>query len=330
MVANEVGPTGQSVSDSDESGKSRRKLWTRRGITVLFAGLVVYIGYRVGIFVFDQYPFDPKSLAGGSVLATGGAMIATLKEILSMGSDIKKLWNEGIGGYKLATFLLLLAMGITLSWKAMTEPGDIGRKSGAGTPVMFVYPSEPSFSIPFRDEASECATGRTECDDDRIRKGSTVLPDVRILFELLARGLTACSRSDSSIVEVEITGYASSSPFVGKSTRDSRRLNVDIANARAVAVKRQLLRELRSRDNLIRTDGPNALPDDSAAVINLRGHNIRLRVITRQWELFEDMIKAGKYNDLDERRKYDADRGVLNRRASVRVVRLGNCQLQYP
>ncbi len=165
--------------------------------------------------------------------------------------------------------------------------------------------SESVFLVPFFDEARGC-----DVKSEAFQKGSSLDKSTKKFLTRLAAGFRRCARSTKP-VRVQVRGFASSKPFdcpndVGGSR--SRELNRLIANARARAVVKQLI------DG--QADAHAAHPGAAGDVI----------IEPIEWATYEAM-KSGQRWDDQEEGKYSTSRAILTRRAEVRLVESGDCEI---
>ena len=168
--------------------------------------------------------------------------------------------------------------------------------------------SPMTFVIPFDEAICDGADPRTWTGTNPTQFDS--------FLETLATDLLSCGTPERSI-RIEIRGFASSSPYK-KDPADcdgagsSNEANLRIANARRDNVRSVMQRKLEQ----------------------VCGFDCALKIVDHSWgptdapDSFELMEAARRFNDRWLNQTYSKQRGMMNRRAEIRILDAGDCDLK--
>ena len=294
-----------------------------------FVGIAIIVGTVLGTAIAKHVhsPADQAYLAGALGLS---AVLASLDKFIKQAPLLIR-WiqtgsGNGLSAFASFMFLSVITLSAALLSGAMENtkpPPPFEPPIATSNSVLFVNVPAPKqepdlgresiFLIPFFNEAGGCSTS-----DDRFKRGSALDDATRTFITRLAQGFLRCAQEDRP-VKLEVRGFASSKQFDDKcgpngqplSVSESRRLNKEIANARAQAV----VNEFTAAETAARAANPN-----------LSGRVFAEPIV---WRSFDAMKADRRWNDKDGG-QYSHDRAILTRRAEVEVVDSADCDVVTP
>lgn len=314
-----------SVQQSS-SWKDRARVVLRAGKALLLTVIALLAGGGVGFVLAgtvdtaDEYKFIAGALGISYILTTFEKFLAQAPHLwrwLRTGS------GDGLSTFTSFTFLLVTTAVAALLAKDPESPPPSQLPQLAANQVLFVKvdggasrrqgSNESLLLIPFEREAGGCDPSTSD-----FKAGARLSTGAKELIAQLTRGLAECGSPDRP-VRLQIRGFASSQPFDadcasnGDSDRLSRRLNRDIANARAQAVVEEIA----------------AAEVNYRAQVNSQGTSRGITVEPIIWPTFEAMKAGQRWNDEDAR-GYRTERAILTRRAEIVLIDSGDCELLLP
>ena len=289
------------MSDSEADHRRRLAITAWRlvsGFGILGGAVAggLYLGWHLGEVVAPKEHLEWASRGIGVAAA-----LAAVKEAIALFPELGKYYRTGIsdGFYKLAALLAATAAGLAVSvippvggdWLPETEI----QTAPASHVIFLSRQGKATFVVPFFEEAELCAL------EGSCRTGIEIDQSTLRFINQLIDGLSDCG-SEGRPVALQVTGFASSSLFPGQP--DSNALNVKTANMRAGAVKDAI--ETRLEENR---------------------QNVMLSVSVREWADYDSMKEAAGFSDRDSRGEYKERRGLFTRRAELKLVDAGGCEL---
>lgn len=270
------------------------------GVVALFA----VTGIFTGRFLAGNAQLDDVSLRVAAATFGVSSLLLMIREGLSTLPQLLSYVRTGAGAnlYKFATYALITCASLSIALNLVpTEKGE----AQPGLPqVLFLQGGRvsqssqgaPTFLVPFREEAEECAA------DASCSTGIDLDPAVATYIQLLGQGLSSCGTAVAPVT-VSVRGFASSSRFPGRP--DSDEVNRQVSNQRARVVSQAL----------------------EAALDPVGRQHVQITTIV--WPTFGQMMQYAGFNDVDSGGAYNVNRGLLNRRAEIRVERSGECDVAY-
>jgi len=287
-------------------------------------GIAIVAGIFLGATLATTFhsAADHAYLAGALGIS---AILASLEKFIRQAPLLLR-WirtgvGEGLSAFASFMFLLVVTLAAALLSGSSPPVGPPVVTRSEAPIVLFVNAAahdrlskvghESVFLIPFFHEAGGCSTS-----DDRFMKGAELDDSTKEFIGKLAKGLLHCARADRP-VKLEVRGFASSKQFDEKcGPAESERLNKEIANARARAVV----------DEFAAAEDAARKADQSLSDQSLSG---RVFVEPIIWADFDAMKTDQRWND-ESAGKYSHERAVLTRRAELRVVDSGDCEVATP
>lgn len=318
---------GEGASHQDPSGTSEAS--DRTGVRRARAGLLILIGASavagllLGWVLVTVYPFGKASLQQGSAFATGGALLATLKELFRLGPELVDYWKSGAGkgASRFAALLFVSVVALAMALNSKFNPGQIGSNLIERPQALFTSPHEPSISISF-PEADTAAVTSEPID-------STLM----VRLARLVEGLHACSRpnGDGDAIRVLVTGFSRSA-----TARDAD--DVRIADRRAMLVRDTLFAWasylVSGVDSSTYWEAYAPSPADPGLLCRKVD---QFEICMEEWEsnypspelAYAAMRDAGRFFELEGAALIFRDKRKANR-AKIHIQDYGRCRLAYP